>query len=165
MKTLYLVRHAKSSWDNPALRDFERPLNERGKRDAPRMGRRLHKRHIQPGLILSSTAKRAEKTAKMLAKELKYDEKNIRFADSLYHAKPEEILRVLEQLPDNIHSVMVVGHNPGLTDFANEYIDLRIDNIPTCGVVAAQFDVASWKDVVGVKGKFKFFDYPKQTSD
>ena len=161
MKTLYLVRHAKSSWDNPALRDFDRPLNERGKTDAPRMGQRLNKRGVMPELILSSPARRARSTARKIAREIDYNLNQIQFADNLYHAAPNTILQVLSRLPDSFQSVMVVGHNPGLTDFVNEYIGVRIDNVPTCGVVAARFKVQSWKDLSAVTGELIFFDYPK----
>lgn len=165
MKTLYIVRHAKSSWDDPSLRDFDRPLNDRGKRDAPTMGKRLHKRNILPDIMISSSAKRARSTAKRIAQELNFSEKQIRLTDSLYHAGPELICSVIRQLPDTAHSVMLFGHNPGLTDFVNQYIDVRIDNIPTCGIVAAKFPVHSWKDIGNVKGELLFFDYPKQSSD
>lgn len=165
MKTLYLVRHAKSSWDNPALRDFDRPLNDRGKNDAPRMGKRLRKRGILPDFIISSSAKRARSTAKRIAEALGYPEKEIQLTETLYHAEPEVILSVIHRLPDSCNSVMLVGHNPGLTDFANQYIDVRIDNMPTCGVVAAQFDVRSWKDVGEAQGSLLFFDYPKQQEE
>lgn len=165
MKTIYLVRHAKSSWDDPSLRDFDRPLNDRGKNDAPRMGKRLRKRGILPDLILSSSAKRARSTAKRIAETLGYPEKEIQLTDTLYHAEPEVILSVIHRLPDSCNSVMLVGHNPGLTDFANEFLGVRIDNVPTCGVVAAQFDVRSWKDVGEAQGRFLFFDYPKQQEE
>lgn len=165
MKTLFLVRHAKSSWDDPSLRDFDRPLNARGKKDAPKMGKRLRKKNVLPNLIISSPAKRARSTAKRIARELGYDISGIQLEESLYHAEPETIAHVIAQLPDAIQTVMVVGHNPGLTDFANQYIQVRIDNIPTCGVVAAQFAIQSWKDITQAKGKLKFFDYPKQVDE
>ncbi|GIV36116.1 MAG: phosphohistidine phosphatase SixA [Cyclobacteriaceae bacterium] len=162
MKTLYLVRHAKSSWDSPTLRDFDRPLSERGKTDAPRMGQRLHKRGVAPELILSSPARRARSTARKIAREINYDLYQIQFADNLYHATPDTILQILSRLPDSFQSVMVVGHNPELTDFVNEYMGVRIDNVPTCGVVAARFKVQSWKELSSVAGELIFFDYPKQ---
>lgn len=165
MKTVYIVRHAKSSWDNPSLPDFERPLNDRGKRDAPEMGRRLHKRGIMPDILLSSSAKRARSTAKRIARTLGIDEKHIRLADNLYHAEPEMILSTIQQLPDSVDNAMLFGHNPGLTDFVNKYINVHIDNIPTCGIVAAKFNVKSWKDINHVKGELVFFDFPKQTDD
>lgn len=165
MKTLYIVRHAKSSWDDPVLRDFDRPLNDRGKKDAPVMGKRLRKRGVIPSLILSSSARRARSTAKRVARELGFDEKHIRLTDSLYHAGPEMILSTLQQVPDSVESVMLFGHNPGLTDFVNDYVNVRIDNIPTCGIVAAKFNVSSWKDLGNVKGELIFFDFPKQPED
>lgn len=165
MKTLYIVRHAKSSWDDPALRDFDRPLNDRGKKDAPMMGKRLRKRGITPDILISSSAKRARSTAKRIAQALNIDEKQVRLSDNLYHAGPDMILSVIQQLPDTAHSVMLFGHNPGLTDFVNQYIHVHIDNLPTCGIVAAKFSVQSWKDVGNAKGELIFFDFPKQSND
>lgn len=165
MKTIYLVRHAKSSWDDSSLHDFDRPLNERGKNDAPRMGKRLRKRNIIPDLIISSSAKRARSTARRIAEALGYPNKEIQLTDTLYYAEPEVILSVIHRLPDRYNPVMLIGHNPGLTDFVNHFLGVRIDNVPTCGVAAAQFDVRSWKEVGEVQGRFLFFDYPKQQDE
>ena len=167
MKTLFIIRHAKSSWDASNVDDFDRPLNERGKTDAPRMGKRFKEKDIHPDLMLSSPAKRALSTAKKIAKVLKYPKDNIKADRRLYHADEETILTVVKELKDNRNVVMVFGHNPGLTEFVNSLMDgsQDIDNIPTCGVVAFQFSIEHWADVDWGKGKMLFFDYPKSKED
>ena len=167
MKTLYIIRHAKSSWDASNVDDFERPLNDRGKRDAPRMGKRLKEKEIHPELLLSSPAKRALSTAKKIAKVLNYAKDDIKTERNLYHADEETILSIIQGMKDKHNSVMIFSHNPGLTDFVNSLMtgEIDIDNIPTCGVVAFQLDVSSWKDVTWGSGKLLFFDYPKSRED
>ena len=167
MKTLYVVRHAKSSWDDPDKADFDRPLNDRGKRDAPRMGKRLKEKDIHPDLMLSSPAKRALSTCKRIAKELGYQKEKIKEDRLLYHAGDDQILSVLQNVNDKQTSVMIFGHNPGLTDFVNSLMseEKNIDNIPTTGVVAFQLNVDSWKQVTWGIGKMLFFDFPKSKED
>jgi phosphohistidine phosphatase len=167
VKTLFIIRHAKSSWDASNVDDFERPLNERGKRDAPRMGKRFKEKDIHPALLLSSPAKRALSTAKRIANVLKYPKDDIKTDRRLYHADEETMLTVVRELKDNQNVVMIFGHNPGLTEFVNSLMggQLDIDNVPTCGVVAFQFDFDAWKDVAWGKGKLLFFDYPKSKED
>lgn len=167
MKTLYVIRHAKSSWDAPDMDDFERPLNARGKRDAPRMGKRLKEKEIHPDLVLSSPAKRALATAKRIAKVIGYPSESIKTDRLLYHGDEETILAVVQGLKDKYKNVMLFSHNPGLTDFVNTLMngELDIDNVPTCGIVAFQFAVEDWKDVTWGKGNMLFFDYPKSRED
>jgi phosphohistidine phosphatase len=167
MKTLYIIRHAKSSWDNADQGDFERPLNERGKRDAPRMGKRLKEKGITPDLMITSSAKRAFSTCRRIAEILGYDEEKIKSDRKLYHADEEEILKMIKNLNDKFDSVMIFGHNPGLTNFVNTFTDdhTGINNIPTCGAVAFSVEVDSWKDIDWGKGKLIFFDYPKSKED
>ena len=161
MKTLYIIRHAKSSWDDPDQDDFERPLNERGKKDAPRMGKRLSERGIAPDLIISSPAARALETAALIAKVLDYSEKNIQKDRSVYHAGSESLLRTIQGVADKNEIVMIFGHNPGLTEFANDLLGENISNIPTAGVVACQLKTDSWKGASIGGGKLLFIDYPK----
>jgi len=168
VKTLYIIRHAKSSWDDPGLDDYDRPLNERGKRDAPRMGKRLKEREIYASLMISSPAKRAFSTAKRIAKTLGYAEGGIKTEKKLYHAGEEQILSVVKKLDDKFDVVMLYGHNPGLTEFVNAFMadnDLVIDNIPTAGIVAFEINVDHWKDSAWKKGKLVFFDFPKNKED
>jgi phosphohistidine phosphatase len=163
VKTLYVIRHAKSSWDVYDLDDFERPLNDRGKRDAPRMGKRLKEKEIHPDLMLSSPAKRALSTARRIAKVIGYKKENIKTVRNLYHPDEETILAIVQQLPAHCTSAMLFSHNPGLTDFVNTLMNgaLDIDNVPTCGVVAFKFNIDHWQDVQWGKGEMVFFDYPK----
>lgn len=167
MKTLYIVRHAKSSWAESDLSDFERPLNDRGKRDAPRMGKRLKEKDFHPDLILSSPAKRAFSTAKRICKAIDYKKDLIKTDKRLYHADEELIMTVLHEIKQKYQVVMLVGHNPGLTDFVNalsmDHID--IDNIPTCGIVAFSFQTDNWRDIGWGSGEFLFFDFPKSRDD
>jgi len=166
MKTLYVIRHAKSSWDDPELTDFERPLNERGKKDAPRMGKRLKEKDIHPQLLLSSPAKRAFSTSKRIADAIGYSRENIKTEKELYHADAETILSILRKLGDNISTLMIFGHNPGLTDFVNQLgKNTSIENIPTCGVVAFSLRIEHWRDLGFNSGELIFFDYPKSTKD
>jgi phosphohistidine phosphatase len=162
MKRLYLIRHAKSSRDDPDLTDFERPLNKRGKEEVPVMGKRLKKSKIYLDLILSSPAKRALKTAKIIAKELGFPKKHIVTDDALYNASVTSLLNSIWNIDDAFQQVMLFGHNPGLTELAQYLTNVRIDNIPTCGIVCVDFDVHSWKKVGEGQGIFVFFDYPKK---
>lgn len=163
MKTLYLIRHAKSSWKDPELRDFERPLNKRGKRDAPDMGQRLKDSKIKADIIISSPAKRAFKTAKIIAKEIKYPVKKIVKKDSVYLADVPTLVKVIHKISDKQHQAMLFGHNPGLTMLANFLVNgQQLENIPTCGIFCVEFEIDSWKEVEQGIGKLLFFDYPKK---
>src|SRR5688572_32706614 len=119
MKTLYVVRHAKSCWADPGQEDFERPLNDRGKRDAPRMGKRLKEKDVNPDIMLSSPAKRALSTCKRIADVLNYEKEKIKTEPDLYHANDDTILSIVQRLKDKHNIAMIFGHNPGLTDFVN----------------------------------------------
>ena len=161
MKTIYLVRHAKSSWDNPRLPDFSRPLNKRGKRDAPFMGEQLNEMEINPDLIISSPAKRAKKTAINIAEKIRYPKKKILFKEEIYEASEKTLLDVIKKLDDKLDSVMIFAHNPGLTQLNNFISKKYIDNIPTSGVVALEYD-NEWSKVGKNSCKFLFFEYPKK---
>lgn len=162
MKTLYLVRHAKSSWKYPELTDFDRPLNKRGKRDAPEMGRRLKDRDIMPDLMLSSPANRALTTCREIARQIDFPKGSIQTDHGIYHAGTRTLLDITRKTPDSIESLMMFGHNPGFTDFANQLAGTDIFNIPTCGIFACSFDVDHWQDVAEGKGRMVFYDYPKK---
>lgn len=161
MKVLILVRHAKSDWGDPGLGDFDRPLNERGKKDAPAMAARLAEKKVEIDAIVSSPAKRAAKTAKAFAEVLEIKKKNFAFIDELYLAAPSVFFTVIEKLDDDYKTVALFSHNEGITDFANQLTDVRIDNIPTCGVFAVKADCKKWADFRNAKKEFWFFDYPK----
>ncbi len=161
MKTLYLVRHAKSSWKFPELDDFERPLNKRGKRDAPAMGRLLKDKDIMPDIIISSPAVRASMTTKIISDILSYPLSRVKYSDEIYEADTTSLLRVVSRVDDKFNSTMLIGHNPGMTYFANMLASARIDNIPTCGIFCTELDISSWQEISGNCGTFKFFKSPK----
>jgi phosphohistidine phosphatase len=143
MKTLFLVRHAKSSWEDAALPDKERPLNERGIRDAPRMGKRLAKRDARADLILSSPARRALTTAQIIAKALGYQRKNIVVDDRLYPGAANRIFQLIRRLDKALDRVMIVGHDPALTELAHR-LSSEITHLPTGAVAEFTFDAKSW---------------------
>ena len=146
MKTLFLVRHAKSSRDDPTLRDKDRPLNERGMRDASRVGEQLAKRGAKPDLILSSSARRALTTAETVARKLDYRRKDIVVEDRLYAATPDDLLAVVHELDDEAKRVMLFGHNPELTELAHR-LSGKITDMATCSVAEFAFDIKSWSNV------------------
>lgn len=161
MKQLLIVRHAKSSWDDFSVPDFERPLNERGKKDAPVMAERLIERNILPDLLVTSPAKRARKTAELFAKTFELPKENIVEAKELYEPTSEAFYDVISNLPVSASTVMVFSHNPGITAFVNRLSSVAIDEMPTCAVFAASCDIDDWSGFRAAKKEFLFFDYPK----
>lgn len=162
MKSLFIVRHAKSSWDDINLRDFDRPLSDRGKKDAPKMGKRLKERDIAPDILISSPAVRAFSTCRDIASVLKFPFDVIKTDKRLYHADETSILNILKEINNNFNAAMIFGHNPGFTEFANSLLDESIDNIPTCGVVGCKLAIEQWSDIRWGCGEMNFFDYPKR---
>jgi len=161
MKTLYIFRHAKSSWKHPELSDFERPLNKRGKHNAPFMGKFLKEIGVMPDLIISSPAKRAIATAKAVAKELDYPQNSIKKDDRIYDNILNSVLRVIREVEGDISKLMIFGHNPTFTELAEYLAAVEINNIPTAGVVCIDFEIESWSELAQDKGRVKFFEYPK----
>jgi phosphohistidine phosphatase len=161
MKILYIVRHAKSSWDHDNLDDFERPLNARGHRDAILMGKFLREHKVITDLIIASPANRAAMTAKLLSEQIKYPLTDIMFNASLYLATQRELCKVLKETVDSCNHLMIIGHNPGLTSLIHELADDSIPNLPTCGIYAIQFQVKSWKELQKKCGKKVFYEYPR----
>lgn len=162
MKNLLVIRHAKSSWDDPAMSDIDRPLNKRGKRDAPFMGGVLRFQGLVPDLILCSPAKRAVKTARLVARAVGYRDEAIVVREEIYmHALPV-MLELIRRLEDDHDRVYLVGHNPELTELVNALAGENIANIPTCGMASVEFDVESWAHVMDGSGRLVFFDYPKR---
>lgn len=162
MKKIILIRHAKSSWDDPNHTDFERPLNKRGKRDAPFMGKLLKKKNIIPDLIISSPAVRALTTAQIISEELDYPKKKIVIEDSIYESGIKEIESLIQKLDNKYKTVILFGHNPTFTSYANHLGDKHIDNLPTCGIVGLKLDIDNWNEVERGKGKVYLFEYPKK---
>ena len=162
MKTLYLVRHAKSSWEDPNLSDFERPLNKRGLRDAPFMGNILSQKIECPQMVISSSAQRAITTANIIAEYLNFDRNKIVKEEKVYHAVVSDLMRIIYSVPDKVNSLMLFGHNPTFTQTVNYLSDKKIENIPTCGFVQINFRLDSWNDLEGNTGKQVLFEFPKK---
>ena len=161
MKTVLLVRHAKSSWDDITLSDFERPLNDRGKKNAPEMAERLLKKDIAIDAFISSPAKRAKKTAEAFAKVYKQDKDAVMLIPSLYEAQHENFLKAIEEAPRKASHIALFSHNPGITDFVNTLTEVRIDNMPTCSVFAVKVAIDDWREFQAARKEFYFFDFPK----
>ncbi len=164
MKTLYLIRHAKSSWEDMTLTDQERPLNKRGKRDAPRIGQYLHQKKILPQLVISSPANRALSTARIICHEMGYPLTDIEI-NALFYTFDEagrNILHTLSNLSGEINEVMIFGHNETFTALANRFSpEHYFDNVPTCGTVCIQFDTDEWGEFLNVESKLVFYMFPK----
>lgn len=164
MKTLLLVRHAKSDWSIPVQGDFHRALNERGLRDAPVMAERLIQKGISIDAFISSTAKRAFTTATFFAEAYGLEAGDIHPRPDLYHATPSTFREVIEDTPDTFRTIALFSHNPGITDFVNSLTRTRLDNMPTCGIFAVQIATENWKQFWEARKEFLFFDYPKLNS-
>jgi phosphohistidine phosphatase len=161
MKTLLVIRHAKSSWDPAILNDFDRPLNERGKKDARAMARRLIQNKIPIDLFVASPAKRAKKTAVLFAQEFKKNEEDIFYIPGLYHAPAHVFIEVVKGLDNAYSHVAVFSHNPGITAFVNMLGTVQLDNMPTCAVFGISIDADEWQAFSIAKKEFLFFDFPK----
>ncbi len=161
MKILTLVRHAKSSWDDPGLPDYDRPLSRRGEEDAPLMGQRLAERGVQVDRIITSPAVRALATAEAIADEIGYPWDGIVCDERLYHGDVEDILEVIQEVEEHVDHLMLVGHNPAFTDMANYFSTVFVD-MPTCGVVEFRFDIEEWSQVGEAAPLSALFDAPKQ---
>lgn len=163
-RTLTLLRHAKSSWTNPSLADFDRPLNKRGERDAPEMGRRLKRRGVRPSLIISSPAARAFATARAVADALGYPAADIEQEAALYHASPDTILRIVADQDARHSHILVCGHNPGLTDVASRLIGADVGNLPTAAVFSVSAVADDWRAFPYCALELEGYDYPKNAS-
>ena len=164
MKILYLFRHAKSSWSFDDLSDQERPLNDRGRDDAPAMGRALGKRRICPDLVMSSPAVRAMSTAVLIARELQYPSDKISINTGIYGADVDDLLTIIHALPDSAASVLLVGHNPTITETANALSPSAMSEMPTAAVVCLHFECDKWEEVSKLNAEFYFYDYPRNVS-
>lgn len=162
MKQLLLVRHAKSSWANQDQDDFDRPLNDRGHRDAVMMAERLLDKKVMINQIISSTALRAITTAKYFAKSHGISEAAIVQHDFLYHAPKERYHKAIVQIPDVIETAAIFAHNPGITDFVNSLTNTRIDDMPTCAIFAITIDTTNWANWASANKTVWFVDWPKQ---
>ena len=161
MLTLFLVRHAKSEWANDYLKDVDRPLNERGYRDAQQMSESLLSKKFLPELIITSPAIRATSTALIFSRTLRYGPVGIRFEEKLYESSVKEYIDVVSNLDASKTSVMLFGHNPTITGLSNSLTSPFADNIPTCGVVGIRFKTKQWMDVPSTTGELFLYDFPK----
>ena len=161
MKELILIRHAKSSWSNPLLEDFERPLNKRGAKNAPFMAKILKQKELNPDLIISSPSKRTKDTLDFFIKEFDY-KREIIFEESIYEAPYINILKVIKNIDDKHKTIFLFGHNPGLNDLADFLLGRFEENIPTCGVLKIDFDTNYWKNISKDNSKLIFFNFPKK---
>ena len=158
MKTLTFIRHAKSSWDNPGLRDFDRPLNNRGFRDAPEMGQRLLNRGFAPDMIISSTANRALTTAKLIAEAIDF-QGTFESTDALYHSSLHDMLSIIHDQDNHLEHLVIVAHNPGIGSISS-YLSNQPLDFPTCAVASIEYDLENWIDI-DHPGTLLFYDFPK----
>lgn len=162
MRLLTLIRHAKSSWDDGGLRDFDRPLNARGLRDAPVMAARLHNAMSAPDRLISSPALRALSTAQTFARTLRLSEDAIVLAPGIYDASGDTLLTLVRELDDVSPHVALFGHNPGLSQLAGWLSVEPLDELPTCGIVQLAFDIGRWQDLAEASGTLRYHDWPKK---
>jgi phosphohistidine phosphatase len=160
LRRLTLIRHAKSSWKDAEIGDFDRPLNARGERDAPRMGRRIADAAKPPELLVSSPARRAARTAELIAGQL--DGARLELERALYLATPEQMLDVIRGLDAAVRHAALVGHNPGTTELVEQLSGAEVGNVPTCGVVRLRLGIDAWNEVEPGCGEIEDFDYPKR---
>ena len=162
MKTLFLLRHAKSSWKQPELKDFERPLAKRGLSDISLMADRFKSRNSSVQCIISSPAVRAKSTATLFAEAIGYPKDEVVANPELYFAGAAMFLKAASLVDEDYDSAMLVGHNPAITEFANSMCDGDIDNIPTCGLVEFRLPIEDWSEVSFDCAELVDFDYPKK---
>ena len=160
MKIIYLLRHAKSSWDDAALADFERPLNHRGESAAPFMGEVMADRGYIPEVMISSPAKRAASTARLVSESAGFT-REIRFDDRIYDASPNTLRKVAADLDDSVASVMLVGHNPGMEGFI-EYLTGELESMPTAALAVIEVSVEKWSELDTNCGKLVEIIKPKE---
>jgi phosphohistidine phosphatase len=162
VRRLILLRHAKSSWDSPALADSERTLNDRGRRDAPRMAQRLLRSGARPDHVLCSTARRTRDTVAEFLRAWDIPEECVSYRDDLYLATVSAAQGIIASAPDAARTLLLVGHNPTCTELANRHGDLRIDNVPTCAYVSIDLDIEHWSAIGQARGHTAEFACPRQ---
>ena len=162
MKTLYIVRHAKSSWDFTELPDIERPITEKGIFNTKKIVTELNNKNIRLDLIICSHSKRTYETAKLLATGLNYTIEKIVVSKAIYRVDTDDIFNLIFGVKDNVDSLMIVGHNPTLTQFANIFLEEKIELLPTSGIISINFEADNWNDIINVPHKINFTIFPKQ---
>ena len=161
MKTLYLIKHAKSNWGIPDIRDFERPISKSGAKDVNTISSYLMIQNILPDIMLSSCALRAQETTDLLANKIGYEGKKI-FLEELYMTTAEDIQEIIMAQDDSFNHIFVIAHNPQISEFINLVIEEHFSKMPSMGVVALNFDIDEWSEMENTKGKVDFFIFPKQ---
>lgn len=161
MKKLFIIRHAKSSWDDPSLSDFDRPLNKRGKNDAPLMGKVLLAEGVKADCIIASPANRAITTAKTIAQEIGFTAK-IEENQKIYGAGTQDMIDIINEVDSSVNELLIFGHNPTFTYLAEELSEVRLGNLPTTGVVGIEFEFEDWAMVSRNTGHCFYYDYPKR---
>jgi len=161
-RKLFIIRHGKSSWDHEGLEDIDRPLATRGLRNAGEMAERLQAEGLVPQLILSSPASRALNTALIMSKSWGSGPENLQIHDSLYMAYQSEIEQVVASVSAEIVSLAIFGHNPSFTSYANKFLELPLDNLPTAGVVIVTLESEKWGGIGPKHVKETYVDYPKR---
>ncbi len=162
MKTLVLIRHGKSSWDHPELKDYHRPLKQRGVNNAFSIAAELIKLGIEPDLMLSSPAVRALDTAIIVATNMAYPLDKIATDANIYEASVHELLQVISEIENEHQTVLLFGHNPGFTSLANKLQEEQLVNLPTCGAMGIELGIDDWAEVKSAKGKQLFKLIPKE---
>jgi phosphohistidine phosphatase len=165
MKTLYIVRHAKSSWDFPDLPDLDRPIIEKGIYNTKKIAAELKSRKVIVDHIISSHAKRARETAKIIAAGINYPIEKIEISEHIYEHSDDDVLEVISGVDDDMISLMIFGHNPTFTQLANRFLEDQIELLPTSGVVSINFETDRWSEIPEVNHKTNFKIFPKQLND
>jgi len=161
MKRIFIIRHAKSSWDDPRLKDVDRPLNKRGEKDAPLMAKVFKKAYKSADSLISSPAVRALTTCKIFAEEMSYPQNAISIREEIYGASVDSMLAMINRFDNKWDTVCLFGHNPTFTYLAEQLADVNIGNLPTAGIVGIEFGVEIWAAVSLGSGEQFYYDYPK----
>ena len=162
MRSITLIRHAKSSWNNPSFTDFERPLNKRGSRDAPRVGAAMKQADVIFDKVLCSDAKRARQTLSLLKQEIEIDEGIIGYRHDMYGASANHLLSCITEMPNSIENIALIGHNPGMEDLANKLAEFPVGPMPTCCVIHLLYEFDGWGDLLQTTGKIALQIRPRE---
>jgi phosphohistidine phosphatase len=165
MKTIYLVRHAKSSWKDANTSDFDRPLNHRGMKSAPLMAEKLKAMGVRPDHVISSPANRAISTAELFCETFDYPSEQIVQRMEIYEGRASQMLTIVQEIPESVTTALFFGHNPTITEFANLLAGSHLEGMETCGVVRIDLDITSWKEAAPGKGRKVWYEFPKKSQE
>ncbi|MBK7174725.1 MAG: histidine phosphatase family protein [Bacteroidales bacterium] len=161
MKTLFVMRHAKSAWGEPGLNDFDRPILEKGKKRTQNVIHYLMKKKVNPDLVFSSPALRAMETAILMVNGLELNKQTLRVEKSIYTSDADQLEDLFLEVPRSVSEVLLIGHNPAVTDFVNKFLDESIEYMPTSGVVSLTFNINEWDEIIKSRPKLNFIVFPK----